>query len=87
VKEMNPGRDLLLAVNWDKAFSAPAEEPKAFAIAAGESVPIAPGTAAQNPNVPNEKRGIKLLASTTLAFVSIIVLLIGITMLRSLRQR
>jgi hypothetical protein len=87
VKEMNPGRDLLLAVNWDASFTTPAVETKTTSIAAGARVPIAPGTVATKPtDVPNPQRGMRLLASVTLAFVCIIVLLIGIAMLRSLRR-
>ena len=62
-------------------------ERKALVIAAGEKVPIAPDTPAPRAvEQPNPKRGMKLLASVTLAFLCIIVLLIGIVMLRSLRR-
>jgi hypothetical protein len=95
VKELNPGKDLLLAANWESVFAgSPPPPPSALKIVAGETVPIAPGNlAATTPaiprasNVPNERRGMKLLAGATLAFVCIIVLIIGLAMLRSLRQR
>ncbi len=94
VKELNPGKDLLLAANWESIFTGPPLAAPAPAVIAGESVPIAAGNPTAAPpapraakDVPNERRGLKLLASVTLAFVCIIVLIIGIVMLRSLRQR
>jgi hypothetical protein len=97
VKDLNPGKDLLVAANWDAIFNGVPEVAAATtpAITPGQHVPIAPGNpsviaaAAPQParEVPNERRGMKLLASVTLAFVCIIVLILGMAMLRSLRQR
>ncbi len=96
VKEMNPGKDLLLPIHWESIFSAPPEPATTVAKpVAGQRVEIAPGSV-ETPSLapvrpvhrqPNSRRGFKLLASVSLAFVAIVVLLVGIALLRSLRQR
>ncbi|HMJ88402.1 MAG TPA: hypothetical protein VK530_01215 [Candidatus Acidoferrum sp.] len=94
VKDLNPGKDLLVAANWEAVFAGAPPAASEPAIIAGERVSIAPGnvavaaapTPARPVDAPNERRGLKMLASVTLAFVCIIVLILGITMLRSLRR-
>jgi hypothetical protein len=93
---MNPGKDLVMAVRWDSIFTS-GETAGATAMPkpkAGEPVAIAPGLPENTPHAapavhpkPNTRRGLKLLASTGLAFSAIVVLLVGIALLRSLRQR
>lgn len=99
VKELNPGKDLLVAHNWEALLTGPAEEPKGTT--PGVLVPIAPGNAsleqtagqhletAAAPRTPkaNPRRGTTLLASTALAFFAILLLLAGIALLRAMRQR
>jgi hypothetical protein len=92
---MNPGKDLLVAANWEAVFAAVPPAANEPAIVTGERVPIAPGNlmAASTPvpvrpvDMPNERRGMGLLASVTLAFVCIIILILGIAMLRSFRKQ
>jgi len=94
VKELNPGKDLLMALNWDVGLSAPAEKATSI-IVPGQRVEIAPGTPPVRPPAaapvagpaPNPRRGLRLLASTGLAFSAIMILLVGIALLRALRQR
>jgi len=84
VKEMNPGKDLLLAANWEAGFTiAPASSDAPGTL----SAPPSKTPPARAAHVPNEQRGMRLLATVTLAFVCIIVLLLGIAMLRSLRKQ
>lgn len=88
VKELNPGKDLLFAVDWDMIFRAPAR--RSANIGAKVEIPgqVAPSPmAARKAAAPNRQRGLRMLASAGLAISAIAVLLVGIALLRTLRRR